>query len=30
MVGAVLFLASQSSRMMTSQTLILDGGYVSS
>ncbi|MCX7288646.1 MAG: SDR family NAD(P)-dependent oxidoreductase [Rhodobacterales bacterium] len=30
MVGAVLFLASQSSRVMTSQTLVLDGGYVSS
>jgi len=29
-IGAVLFLASRSSRMMTSQTLILDGGYVSS
>ncbi len=29
-VGAVLFLASGSSRMMTSQTLVLDGGYVSS
>ncbi len=29
-LGTVLFLASQSSRMMTSQTLILDGGYVSS
>jgi NAD(P)-dependent dehydrogenase (short-subunit alcohol dehydrogenase family) len=28
--GTVLFLASQASRMMTSQTLILDGGYVSS
>ncbi len=28
--GAVLFLASASSRMMTSQTLILDGGYISS
>jgi len=30
MVGAVLFLASRASRMMTSQTLILDGGYISS
>ena len=29
MTGVVLFLASQSSRMMTSQTLILDGGYIS-
>jgi NAD(P)-dependent dehydrogenase (short-subunit alcohol dehydrogenase family) len=29
-IGAVLFLASASSRMMTSQTLILDGGYISS
>ncbi|OYZ38510.1 MAG: hypothetical protein B7Y31_09015 [Novosphingobium sp. 16-62-11] len=28
--GAVLFLASAASRMMTSQTLILDGGYISS
>jgi NAD(P)-dependent dehydrogenase (short-subunit alcohol dehydrogenase family) len=28
--GTVLFLASRSSRMMTSQTLILDGGYISS
>jgi NAD(P)-dependent dehydrogenase (short-subunit alcohol dehydrogenase family) len=28
--GSVLFLASQASRMMTSQTLILDGGYISS
>jgi NAD(P)-dependent dehydrogenase (short-subunit alcohol dehydrogenase family) len=28
--GTVLFLASQASRMMTSQTLILDGGYISS
>ena len=28
--GAVLYLASRSSRMMTSQTLILDGGYISS
>ena len=28
--GAALFLASHSSRMMTSQTLILDGGYISS
>jgi len=30
MAGAVLFLASRASRMMTSQTLILDGGYISS
>jgi NAD(P)-dependent dehydrogenase (short-subunit alcohol dehydrogenase family) len=30
MVGVVLFLASGASRMMTSQTLILDGGYISS
>jgi galactose dehydrogenase len=30
MCGAVLFLASQASRMMTSQTLVLDGGYISS
>lgn len=30
MAGVVLFLASDSSRMMTSQTLILDGGYISS
>jgi NAD(P)-dependent dehydrogenase (short-subunit alcohol dehydrogenase family) len=30
MCGTVLFLASQASRMMTSQTLILDGGYISS
>lgn len=30
MVGAVLFLASGASRMLTSQTLILDGGYISS
>jgi NAD(P)-dependent dehydrogenase (short-subunit alcohol dehydrogenase family) len=29
MVGAVLFLASNASRMMTSQTLVLDGGYIS-
>lgn len=29
MTGVVLFLASQSSRMMTSQTLVLDGGYIS-
>ncbi len=29
MTGVVLFLASQGSRMMTSQTLILDGGYIS-
>ena len=29
MAGAVLFLASNASRMMTSQTLILDGGYIS-
>lgn len=28
--GTVLFLASGASRMMTSQTLILDGGYISS
>jgi galactose dehydrogenase len=28
--GTVLFLASDASKMMTSQTLILDGGYVSS
>lgn len=28
--GAVMFLASASSRMVTSQTLILDGGYISS
>jgi NAD(P)-dependent dehydrogenase (short-subunit alcohol dehydrogenase family) len=30
MAGAVLFLASNASRVMTSQTLILDGGYISS
>jgi galactose dehydrogenase len=30
MAGVVLFLASQSSRMMTSQTLIVDGGVVPS
>ena len=30
MAGVVLFLASEASRMMTSQTLILDGGYISS
>jgi NAD(P)-dependent dehydrogenase (short-subunit alcohol dehydrogenase family) len=30
MAGIVLFLASDASRMMTSQTLILDGGYISS
>lgn len=30
MSGAVLFLASNASRVMTSQTLILDGGYISS
>ena len=30
MAGTVLFLASDASRMMTSQTLILDGGYISS
>jgi galactose dehydrogenase len=30
MCGTVLFLASEASRMMTSQTLILDGGYISS
>ena len=29
MAGAVLFLASNASRVMTSQTLILDGGYIS-
>ena len=29
MTGVVLFLASQASRMMTSQTLVLDGGYIS-
>jgi galactose dehydrogenase len=29
MAGTVLFLASDASRMMTSQTLILDGGYIS-
>jgi len=28
--GVVLYLASRSSRMMTSQTLVLDGGYISS
>jgi NAD(P)-dependent dehydrogenase (short-subunit alcohol dehydrogenase family) len=28
MGGAVLFLASEASRMMTSQTLILDGGFI--
>lgn len=28
--GTVLFLASETSKMMTSQTLILDGGYISS
>lgn len=28
--GTVLFLASGASKMMTSQTLILDGGYISS
>jgi galactose dehydrogenase len=28
--GTVLFLAADTSRMMTSQTLILDGGYISS
>ncbi|MFN6004482.1 MAG: SDR family oxidoreductase [Paracoccaceae bacterium] len=30
MAGTVLFLASTASRMMTSQTLVLDGGYISS
>ena len=30
MTGTVLFLASCASRMMTSQTLVLDGGYISS
>lgn len=30
MAGTVLFLASEASKMMTSQTLILDGGYISS
>jgi galactose dehydrogenase len=30
MTGLVLFLASDASRMMTSQTLILDGGFISS
>lgn len=30
MAGVVLFLASEASRMMTSQTLVLDGGYISS
>ena len=30
MEGVVLFLASEASRMMTSQTLVLDGGYISS
>ena len=29
MAGSVLFLAADASRMMTSQTLILDGGFVS-
>jgi galactose dehydrogenase len=28
MAGAVLFLASRASRMMTSQTLVLDGGFI--
>jgi NAD(P)-dependent dehydrogenase (short-subunit alcohol dehydrogenase family) len=28
--GTVLFLASEASKMMTSQTLILDGGFISS
>ncbi len=30
MAGVVLFLASDASRMMTSQTLVLDGGFISS
>ena len=30
LAGTVLFLASGASKMMTSQTLILDGGYISS
>lgn len=30
LAGTVLFLASDASRMMTSQTLILDGGFISS
>lgn len=30
MAGTVLFLASNASRMMTSQTLVLDGGFISS
>lgn len=30
MAGTVLFLASDASKMMTSQTLILDGGYIAS
>lgn len=30
LAGTVLFLASNASRMMTSQTLILDGGFISS